>query len=258
MVVEYNDIKDVLSDYLIDDHRHLFSFNDVNVMFWPKVGRTSWRIVTDLSVDELDNVNRNIQEHGKHFDIMGAWEDLSRPIFATPQMNSQLVGNIYSLETVNIIWTSILERNEPMREPIRLSGKTDQQKKIKIPKPPKGRSIDDMIKRTTFTENRDKEKKPKQRKLVRTKTKNRKNIDQLINSIFEDVEETTEEEIQTEDGIIKGKAATELYKKHKEEVDAYVNHLRSAGKSYRDISDESTSEFGFYISTYRVRQIINK
>jgi len=73
-------------DFLIDGKKQLFDFGGNKVSFYKKKEDT-WRIVTDLSKEEAENLWHTKplgQYSGSKFER--AWYDLKYPLYDTPQM----------------------------------------------------------------------------------------------------------------------------------------------------------------------------
>jgi hypothetical protein len=226
-MVRYAEIKEDLNEYLVEDHRHLFEINGIKIEFWRKPRRNMWRIVTDLPIEELKNLQITIRDLGETLEVQEAWADLSRPIFATPPMESQLFGQVSSLETIRAIHNAILIRIEPEKIPTN-NGTTE----VKTPCMPKGRDVEDIANRLQNA--RKKIKKETTRFAVKKKKEKPKQIKQKTDDL----------------------SPTELYKQNKEIINQFILDMRREGHSYREISDIATKHFGFSVSKYRVGKVV--
>lgn len=155
-MVKYDDIETHFQEYLDDSDRHLFIIGDVKVMFWPMRGH-SWRIVTDLSIEECEAIANDLNEQSTYptriFEAQEAWQNI-RPKYMTPPMTSQIVGSIRNMDMLDRIWAAIhmLSFDPSANGSSDIPNRTVSvikrlSQSVETPSTPKGHSMEDIIDR---------------------------------------------------------------------------------------------------------------
>lgn len=228
-MVKYSDITGVLQDFLVDDHKHLFQIGGVNIMFWAMIGRNNWRIVTDLPLNNLQDIARILNEAGERFNAEVAWDQLKRPIYATPPMTSQLVGKIGNIDTISRLWSVFTMRCGEIRHLREGSLSTENDELIyarrkmprtKVPDMPRGRDLLQIAKR-----------------LSKEEIKAKKTVSN-----------------ESERVIQRKKASS---KTKEEEIADFITELRSQGHTYKQMMQITSEQFGERITRYRVWKTLN-
>jgi hypothetical protein len=148
-MVDYGEIKETFRDYLEDERRHLYDISGVKVMFWSTLGN-SWRIVTDLPVEVAEGVARSLndglRQGVRRFEAHEAWHDIN-PKYKTPRMHSEMVGELPDPASVDRLWAAISMVSSG-RDVTNYAGSRWRRRisrGVKIPEPPEGRSLDEIL-----------------------------------------------------------------------------------------------------------------
>jgi len=266
-MVRYDDIKGVLSEYLINGRKHLFKIKNIQIEIW---GRSDgrWRIVTDLSIADAQLVTRSLNDTLSDIDATkfyteDAWADLSRPIYAIPKLTSQIVGYIPDIDTISRIWMAISKIEDIPRE----SAIFHQNPKWDMDMP-KGHSIERILKRLSEGDiDTNHSNIKKSRKIIR------KNFsDEEINAYIWELREEGKTYKQmiwlaskkfkqniTEHRIRKViKAHKEVEEAIPEIINQLIIDLRRQNKTYKEMKSEVRRRYGEKISDYRIKKVLRE